>query len=240
MKWFKSRYRDGATIMPYRPRGVPTAVDFDGDGAEEIGMDMLSYMAYLRGRDGEFSYVRPTKNIRVDGALYCGHLYNTFCPIYESARAQRPHWMVTAGFGPFGLMKPDPLDGIWQVDLGYDVPPKIGLVDVDGDGQIEVGYAAYYDSTFVCRDLWTGKQEWTLELPAAPNGPTFSADVDGDGKGEFLTAQFCVGTNDKGRGELRWQAPCGIGQGLIADFDGDGQGEIACQTPGSVVILRGR
>ena len=49
VKWFKSRYRDGTTIMPYRPRGVPTAVDFDGDGVEEIGMDMLSYMAYLRG-----------------------------------------------------------------------------------------------------------------------------------------------------------------------------------------------
>jgi hypothetical protein len=147
--------------------------------------------------------------------------------------------MVTAGFGPFGLMKPDPREGIWQVDLGYDVPPKIGMVDVDGDGQMEVGYAAYYDSTFVCRDLWTGKEEWKLQLPYAPNGPIISADIDGDGKGEFLTAQFCIGTNDNGQGELRWRAPCSIGRGVIADFDGDGQGEIACQTMGSATILRG-
>ena len=61
VKWFKSRYRNGTTIMPYRPRGVPTAVDFDGDGVEEIGMDMLSYMAYLRGSDGEFVYVAAHK-----------------------------------------------------------------------------------------------------------------------------------------------------------------------------------
>ena len=94
VKWFKSRYRDGTTIMPYRPRGVPTAVDFDGDGVEEIGMDMLSYMAYLRGTDGEFVYLRHTKNIRTESALYCGHLYNTFCPIYDSDRADaRTGWL---------------------------------------------------------------------------------------------------------------------------------------------------
>jgi hypothetical protein len=238
VKWFKSRYRDGATIMPYRPRGVPTAVDFDGDGIEEIGMDMLSYMAYLRGTDGEFVYLRHTKNIRTENAIYCGHLYNTFCPIYESDRAERPHWMVIGGFGPFGLMKPDPTEGIWQEDHGYDVPPKIGMVDVDGDGRMELGYAAYYDRTFVCRDLWTGKEEWTVELPFAPNGPTFSADFDGDGKGEFLIAGFCIGTNSTGKGELRWQAPHSMGWGAIADFDGDGEGEIACQAAGSVVILR--
>jgi hypothetical protein len=238
VRWFKSRYRDGTTIMPYRPRGIPTAVDFDGDGIEEIGMDMLSYMAYLRGSDGEFAYLRHTKNIRTESALYCGHLYNTFCPIYDSDRAMRPHWMVIGGFGPFGLMKPDPTEGVWQVDHGYDVPPKIGMVDVDGDGRMEVGYAAYYDTTFVCRDLWTGKEEWTLELPSAPNSPTFSADFDGDGKGEFLIGNFCIGTNNKAEGELRWQAPHGMGWGAIADFDGDGTGEIACQAAGSVVILR--
>jgi hypothetical protein len=75
-------------------------------------------------------------------------------------------------------------------------------------------------------------------LPSPPNGPTFSADFDGDGKGEFLIAGFCIGTNDKGVGEMRWQAPYSMGWGAIADFDGDGEGEIACQAPGSVEILR--
>jgi hypothetical protein len=240
VQWFKGRYRDGATIMPYRPRGVPTAVDFDGDGTEEIGMDLLSYMTFLRGADGGFAYVCPTRNLRTDGATYAGHLYNTFCPLFRPVDAARPHWLVSGGFGPFGLMLPDPTQGIWRVDLGYDVPPKIGLVDVDGDGSMEVGYSALYDPTFVCRDAWTGDVEWELELPSAANGPTYSADVDGDGKGEFLTSAFCIGTNHSGAGELRWQAPAAMGWGAIADFDGDGLGEIACPGPGGVVILRKR
>ena len=84
------------------------------------------------------------------------------------------------------------------------------------------------------------RREWTLELPSPPNGPTFSADFDGDGKGEFLIGGFCIGTNDQGKGELRWQAPYSMGWGAIADFDGDGVGEIACQASGSVVILRAK
>jgi hypothetical protein len=239
LRWFKSRYRDGATIMPYQSRGVPTAIDFDGDGTEEIGMDLLSYMAFLRGNDGSFAFILPTHNIRAENAVYGGHLYNTYCPIFADPQARKPHWFVIGGFGPFGLMKPEPTEGIWRVDLGYDVPPKIGLVDVDGDGRMEVGYAAYYDTKFVCRDLWTGEVKWELPLPSPPNSPTYSADVDGDGKGEFLTAGFCIGTDEHGKGELRWQAPVAMGWGAIADFDGDGQGEIACQAPGRAVILRG-
>lgn len=239
VRWFKSKYRDGSTIMPYRSRGVPTAIDFDGDGIEEVGMDLLSYMAFLRGADGSFAYVCPTRNIRTENAVYGGHLYNTYCPIFARPADSRPHWFVIGGFGPFGVMSPDPTQGIWRVDLGYDVPPKIGLVDVDGDGQMEVGYAAENDRTFVCRDLWTGAVEWELELPLPSNSPTYAADVDGDGKGEFLTSAFCIGTNAQGQGELRWHAPSAMGWGAIADFDGDGFGEIVCQTPGRVVILHG-
>lgn len=239
VQWFKSKYRDGSTIMPYRSRGVPTAIDYDGDGIEEVGMDLLSYMAFLRGADGSFAYVCPTRNIRTENAVYGGHLYNTYCPIFARPTDTRPHWFVIGGFGPFGVINPDPTQGIWRIDLGYDVPPKIGLVDIDGDGQMEVGYAADNDCTFVCRDLWTGAVEWELELPSPSNSPTYSADVDGDGKGEFLTASFCIGTNERGQGELRWQAPAATGWGAIADFDGDGLGEIVCQTPGQIVILHG-
>jgi hypothetical protein len=236
-RWFKGRYRDGAITMPYRSHGIPTAVDFDGDGVEEIGMDILSYMAYLRGVDGSFAYVRPTPNIRMENVTYAGHLYNTYCPVYENPTAKRPHWMVTAGFGPFGLMKPDPLEGIWKVNLDYDVPPKIGMVDIDGDGRMEVGYAALRDTTFVCRDMWTGEIEWELELPAPPNSPVLAADIDGDGKGEFLTGGCCIGADDSGKGVLKWGAPVALGWGLIADFDGDGKGDIACQGSGRAVVL---
>ncbi len=239
IRWFKDHYRNGGIVMPYRPNGLPTAVDLNGDGAEEIGMDLLSYMAFLRGVDGSFAFVRHTSNIRTENATYAGHLYNTFSPVFENSQAREPHWFVNGGYGPFGLMNPDPTSGVWRVDLGYDVPSKVGLVDVDGDGKLEVGYSALYDRKFVCRDLWTGAVEWELELPGAPNSPVYSADVDGDGRGEFLTSVYCIGTNQQGVGELRWQAPVPLGWCAIADFDGDGQAEIACPTAGRAVILHG-
>jgi hypothetical protein len=224
--------------MPYRPRGISTAHDFDGDGVEEIGMDLLSFMAYLKGASGDFAYVRHTRNIRAQGAVYAGHLYNTYCPIYQNETDEKPHWFVTAGFGPFGLMKPDPTEGIWKKDLGYDVPPNVALVDIDGDGSLEAGYASRNSTTFFCHDVWSGDIEWKLVLPHAPNSPTITADVDGDGKGEFLCGSYCIGTDDTGRGELRWQAPVALGWPVIADFDGNGLGEIAVARPGNIVILK--
>jgi len=237
--WQKTHYRDGPVTMPYRANGVTTAYDFDHDGVEELGIDLLSYMAYLKGTTGEFTWLLPTHNIRAENAAYAGHLYNTYCPIYRRPSDKRPHWFPIVGFGPFGLMKPDPREGVWKIDLDYDVPPNVALVDVDGDGSLEAGYAARNDKTFICRDLWTGAVEWKLALPTAPNSPTITADVDGDGKGEFLCGRFCIGTDDAGLGALRWQSPVPLGWAIIADFDGDGRGEIAAPQPGKIVILKG-
>jgi hypothetical protein len=238
--WTKSHYEDFGSVMPFRAKGIPTAYDFDGDGVEEIGMDLLSYMAYIHGTDGNFTFIRPTHNVSMDKGIANGHLYNTFCPVYFEEADQKPHWMVIGGFGPFGMMESDPMGKLWNVDLGYDGPPNVAMIDVDGDGVLEVGYCASNDKKFICRDIWTGKTEWTLDLPYAPNSSTIVADVDGDGKGEFLTGPFCIGTDKNGQGQLRWQAPASVGSGLIADFDGDGRGEIACQSGDRLLVLKGR
>ena len=134
-------------------------------------------------------------------------------------------------------MKPDPREGIWREDLQYDNPLNIAMIDADGDGSMEVGYAARNDATFICRDLWTGNIEWELELPHPPGGMTITADVDGDGKGEFLTGSYCVGTDESGKGQLRWQSPVPLHNAILADVDGDGDGEIICLRPGKVVVL---
>jgi hypothetical protein len=238
--WSKQHYHDGAISMPYRPNGVPSAYDIDGDGADELGMDLLSYMAYLRGSDGSFAFIRPTHNIRSDGAIYAGHLYNTFCPLFQTSADKRPHWFVSAGFGPFGLMNQDPETGVWCEDLDYDVPPNIGFIDVDGDGRLEAGYAAQNSTEFVCRDLWTGVVEWRLELPFAPNSGSIAADFTGNGRGEFLCGPFCIGVNDDGKAELLWQSPIGLSRPIIADFNGDGIGELASSLAGRIVVLTGK
>ena len=237
--WSKRHHRDGAISMPYRPNGVPTAYDIDGDGADEIGMDLMSYMAFLRGRDGEFAYIRPTHNIRSEGAVYAGHLYNTFCPLFQTPRETRPHWFVSAGFGPFGLMNQDPETGVWSENLDYDVPPNIGFIDVDGDGRLEAGYAAQNSKEFVCRDLWSGAVEWRLELPYAPNSGSITADFNGDGRGDFLCGPFSIGVNENRQGKLLWQSPIGLSRPIVADFNGDGIGELATSLAGRIVVLGG-
>ena len=197
-------------------------------------------MAFLRGMDGSFASLCHTRNIRPDGALYAALLYNSYCPVYKELGDEKPYWFVPLGHGMFGLMNPDPTDGIWREELGYDVPPRVGMADVDGDGVMEVGYAVQNDATFTCRDLWTGEVKWELRLPSVPNSPVIAADVDGDGKGEFLVGRYCIGTDAAGQGEIRWTSPVPLGWAIIADFDGDGRGEIACAGQGRIYILKGR
>jgi hypothetical protein len=236
--WFKGNYHDGDVIRAYRPVGLPGAFDWDGDGFEEIAWDMYSYMAFLRG-DGDMAAIYGGPNVRpAEQAVPAISLYNGFTPIYRDEQDERPHWFVHHGHGRFGLVGPDPRQGLWYEEEGYDTPDRIGFVDVDGDAVLEVGYALRNATTFRCRDLWTGTTKWTLELPAPPAGPVITADVDGDGKGEFLVDRWCIGTNAEGVGEIRWTSPVPFGWAIVADFDGDGLGEIACSNQGRITILK--
>ena len=239
--WHRTLYGSGIMARPYRPQALPVAFDFDRDGLEDIGMDLYSYMAWLRGSDGGFVFVRHTRNIRAEGALAVGHLQHSFVPLFEHPSTKDPHWFVPlGGYGPIGLMEPGPAAAVWKEELEEVIPVKVGMVDVDGDGRLEIGYTHRRGSTFRCQDVFTGTIEWELELPTNAPGPVITADVDGDGKGEFLLGRYCVGTDDSGQGELRWESPISLDWAIIADFDGDGIGELACPAPGKVHILRPR
>ncbi|MBT4098443.1 MAG: hypothetical protein HOE86_12405, partial [Gemmatimonadetes bacterium] len=236
--WFRGTFHDDKVIRAYRPCGIPGAFDFDGDGAEEIAWDMYSYMAFLRG-DAEFAALFGGPNVRPeDEAVAAISLYNGFSPIYRHDTDAQPHWLIHHGHGRFGVAGPDPRNGLWHEEVGYDTPDRIGFIDVDGDGVLEVGYALRNGTKFVCRDLWTGDTKWSLDLPAAPSGPVLCADVDGDGKGEFLVDTWCIGTDSNGEGEIRWTSPVPLGWAIIADFDGDGVGEIACPNQGQITLLK--
>lgn len=238
--WRRGDYWRENQVRPFLSHGLPTLYDFDEDGLDEITIDMLSYMALVRGSDGAFTFLNHTRNLGAEGALYAGDLYNSYVPVFLNETDARPHWFVpVGGFGSFGLMRPDPRQGIWREDPGYDIPEKIGLVDVDGDGSVEVGYSLKNHVTFYCRDLFSGKHKWQIELPEIPVGPVLTCDVDGDGRGEFLVDRWCIGTDQYGIGEIRWESPVPLGWAAIADIDGDGIGEIACPGRGRIVILKG-
>ena len=229
----------------YRPEGIVSVADADNDGLDELANNMLSFMAFFNGNDGSFALIRHAGETL--GGL---SLYNSFIPLYKNDTDIAPHWLVPSGYGMFGMIGPD-FTSIWTEDVAYDVPGHVGIVDIDGDGVLEAGYAIRNSSIFKCRNVWTGQIKWQLELTTPLNSPVLSADVDGDGKGEFLAGRYVIGTNPAGQGEVRFELPVPLtipepasygytkaSATLIADFDGDGKGEIACTTNGRVHILK--
>ncbi|NOX55985.1 MAG: VCBS repeat-containing protein [Planctomycetes bacterium] len=214
------------------PVGIPTAFDFNGDGWDDVLLDYRDYVALLNGRDGSFLQ-SPISLPPVPAGWKVA--YSSFTPVRASAR-MRPHFLLPLGHGGIGLLGPDLRTEVWFHKPYYDTPQKVGLIDVDGDGRLEVGYEERRDGWFVCRDLWTGQEEWRIKLPGAGYGACITADFDGDGRGEFLIGDCCIGTDAEGRGQLRWRASHWAPYPLVADLDGDGGGELIL--PGSDGRLR--
>lgn len=210
-------------VRACNPSGIPTVFDADGDGKEDLMLDYLDFVAIQRGSDGGFLQELLTMPTVPAGWRMA---YNSFVPIFKPGES-RPHFLVPLGHGGIGLFANNLQDEIWSHKPYYDTPAKVGMVDVDGDGRMEVGYEEKRSGWFVCRDLWSGAEKWRLELDGQGYGPVITADFDGDGKGEFLIGGYCLGTDVKGQGQIKWQLNVpNSGWPAIADLDGDGLGEI--------------
>jgi len=216
-------------IRACRPQGIPTVFDADADGKEDLMLDYLDYLAIHRGSDGKFIH-----NVSL---IPGGGYYSSFTRLYKQGQS-KPHFLIPLGHNGVGLIAGDLRTEVWSHKPGYDTPQKVGMVDVDGDGRLEVGYEEKRDGWFVCRDLWTGGEEWRLKLEGAHFGSAITADIDGDGKGEFLIGGYCIGTDAKGQGTIRWRLDLSAKNSwpAIADFDGDGLGDIVL--PGSDGLVR--
>ncbi len=230
--WFRDLYKYKNFTRGFRSLGVPGAFDYDGDGIEEINTNLYSTLSLIRA-DASFAL-----DLWTESAFGTTTLYNSFIPVYKTPEAELPHWFVTLGRGAVGLINPEGEGESWGIVVGYDFPFKSALIDCDGDGTIEVGYTLQNSNTFVIRDLWTGEIETSLELPEAPNAPTLSADIDGDGRGEFLTGNYCIGVDASGKTSLEWELPIPLGWGIIADVDGDGLGELLTHYRGTLYVMK--
>ena len=210
-------------VRACNPVGIPTAFDADGDGKEDLVLDYRDFVAIQRGYDGAF--IQPLLTMPTVPAGW-RMAYNSFIPIFKPGES-RPHFLVPFGHGGVGLLANNLQDEIWSHKPFYDTPAKIGIVDVDGDGRMEAGYEEARSGWFVCRDLWSGAEKWRLKLDGQGYGPAITADFDGDGKGEFLIGDYCIGTDDQGQGKIKWRTNLqNGGWPAIADLDGDGLGEI--------------
>jgi len=222
-------------VRACNPVGIPTAFDADGDGKEDLMLDYRDFVAVHRGFDGKL-----IRNITSMPSVPAGWkmAYNSFTPVYRQGQ-QKPDFLIPLGHGGIGLIGNDLKTEIWTHKPYYDTPAKLAMIDADGDGRLEVGYEEKRDGQFVCRDLWTGKQEWRLKLDGRGFGPAISADFDGDGKGEFLIGGYCIGTDANGQGQIRWRLrlPVGSGWPAIADLDGDGLGEIIMSSSDGLIHI---
>jgi len=197
--------------------------DSDGDGLDEIFCGYPDCYWRADGRTGKvIRFTNPGK-VFPNWAAYA-------VPIVADVNGDGTLDVFHPSQYVWGLLT---LDGkkVWNLP-GGDVPrPGVlpGSGDVRGDGKLAIG--APFPNGFRCYQAATGQHLWTVKLPPGPYTGAVSADLDGDGRDEFLFVAgkrlvAVEGADDAGR--ILWQVeltgrpggPC------FADLDGDGLGEI--------------
>ena len=91
---------------------------------------------------------------------------------------------------------------------------------------------------FVCTDIKTGRTRWELDLGTAPNGTSVvAADIDGDGRDEFIVGLpdgrlLCIGEGDDAQGLIEWSVAfdVAVANPIVVDLDGDGIAELVVAT----------
>ena len=208
-------------VRACNPVGLPVAFDADQDGGEDLILDYRDFVAILRGADGALLRgLTPTPSVPAGWYM----AYNSYTPLLDPTGKLR--FFVSLGHGGVGLLEDDLTTEVWSHKPYYDTPARVAIIDVDGDGRLEAGYEESRSGWFVCRDFHSGRERWRTRLDGAGYGTPISADFDGDGKGEFLIGNVCLGADASGHGQVRWRSPAAAGWPAVADLDGDGQGEI--------------
>ncbi|HMO83507.1 MAG TPA: hypothetical protein PKC18_01165 [Lacipirellulaceae bacterium] len=126
-------------------------------------------------------------------------------------------------------------------NIGEATRVRHAIIDLDGDGRMELASAGYGDGVRVI-DPDDGAILWSLKPPIAgsrdtplPTAKCTAVDINGDGGDELLfvsgsTLVAITGDRDGGRILWTWQGPAALSLPAVADVDGDQRAEIIVQS----------
>ncbi|GMU20818.1 MAG: hypothetical protein AMXMBFR13_09140 [Phycisphaerae bacterium] len=124
-------------------------------------------------------------------------------------------------------------------NAGQTTLVKHALLDVDGDGALEIASGGYADGVRMI-DAKSGDVLWSLEAPAPTCPRVVAADIDGRAGDEILypagdTLVAITGDRTAGRVLWTWKGPAALSMPAVADTDEDGRAEIVTQSADGAV-----
>lgn len=143
-----------------------------------------------------------------------------------------------------GKGRRDYLTGKADDNVGETTDTKHALVDLDGDGHLELAAGGYGDGVRAI-DPRDGQVLWSLPAARPTGRKCAAADIDGNGGEELIysageTLVALTGSRKQGRVLWSWEGPAALSLPAIADVDGDGKAEILIQSAdGTVHCLDG-
>lgn len=209
--------------------------DLTGDGHDEVFFEYPINYWMADGATGDLMRSRSMSRFFPGVVAYYGRP-----AVADLVPGGEPELLFDSSY-VLGVMTPEP-KAVWSHPTS--TYQRDGIGDVNGDGRLEVGGAGY-GGRFRCFDGATGEIRWEVPL-AGSFTSTVTADIDGDGRDEFLVGVdrrvVAVGETAEGDGAIHWKCelPATPTTPTIADTDGDGLAELIVMGDDGVVYCLDR
>jgi outer membrane protein assembly factor BamB len=220
---------------------LPTIADVNGDGLDDVLFLAMDLLVALSGKDGSFLFPPVIANeIWKQQAGKDGQwtAYGTQIPVDINDDGQL-EILLAGSWGQWGAWTMD-RKLLWtfnpdKAQLALRCP---GIGDVDGDGKLELG-VIHDGGLFRCYDATNGNLKWELQ-GIKQTSEVVAADVDGDGRPEFVAGLAAFKAVDQSSGTVIWELDVPAAHApVVADLDGDGLCEmiVGC-TDGKIRVYK--